>query len=147
VTIYLDACCLSRLTDDQSQTRIRREAEAIERLLAAVRRGPVQLVSSEALEEEVRRNPSLERRAEAQILLSVAEIRIEVDEGIASRTKVLARLGYGVFDALHIAAAEAANVDVMLTTDERLLKRTARKLGNPQILVQNPVLWVKKQGI
>jgi predicted nucleic acid-binding protein len=147
VTIYLDACCLSRLTDDQSQPRIRQEAEAIERLLAAVRRGTVQLVSSEALEDEVRRNPSLERRAEGQILLSIAETRIEVDDGIVRRTQVLAGLGYGLFDALHIAVAEAAKVDVMLTTDERLLKRTARKLGNPQIPVQNPVSWVKKQGI
>jgi predicted nucleic acid-binding protein len=147
VTVYLDACCLSRLTDDQSQPRIRQESEAIEQLLAAVRRGTVQLISSEALEDEVRRNPSLERRAEAQILLSIAETRIEVDDGIVRRTRVLAGLGYGLFDALHIAVAEAANVDVMLTTDERLLKRTARKLGKPQIPVQNPVSWVKKRGI
>jgi predicted nucleic acid-binding protein len=27
--IYLDACCLSRLTDDQSQARVRGEAEAL----------------------------------------------------------------------------------------------------------------------
>jgi hypothetical protein len=137
---------LSRLTDDQSQPRIRQEAEAIERLLADVRHGSVQLVSSEALEDEVRRNPSSERRAEAQALLSGAEIRMEVDEGIARRAQLLVGLGYGLFDALHIAAAEAANVDVMLTTDERLLKRTTRKLGNPRIPVQNPVSWVKKQG-
>ena len=145
--IYLDACCLSRLTDDQSQPRIRQEAEAVERLLGCVRRGSVQLVSSEALEDEVRRNPSFERRAEAQALLSIAEIRIEVDDSIARRAQLLVGLGYGLFDALHIAVAEAANVDVLLTTDERLLKRTIRRLGNPQILVQNPLSWVKKQGI
>jgi hypothetical protein len=51
--IYLAACCLSRLTDDQAQPRIRQEAVA-----------------------------------------------------------------YGLFDALHITAAEAANVDVMLTTEK-----------------------------
>ena len=34
-------------------------------------------------------------------------------------------------DALHLAAAESGRADVLLTTDDRLLKRTARKLGNP----------------
>ena len=60
--VYLDACSLSRLTDDQSQARIREEAEAVEQVLVGVRRGTVELLSSEALDDEVRRNPSLERR-------------------------------------------------------------------------------------
>jgi hypothetical protein len=37
VKVYFDACCLSRLTDDQAQPRIREEAEAIERVLSHVR--------------------------------------------------------------------------------------------------------------
>jgi hypothetical protein len=57
---YLDACRLSRLTDDQSQARIREEAEAVEQVLAGVRRGAVELVSSEALEDEVRGKPTPE---------------------------------------------------------------------------------------
>lgn len=47
--IYLDACCLSRLTDDQSQAKIHEEAEAVEQILAGVRRGTFELLSSEAL--------------------------------------------------------------------------------------------------
>jgi hypothetical protein len=31
--LYLDACCLNRLTDDQSQSRVRNEAETVERIL------------------------------------------------------------------------------------------------------------------
>jgi len=31
--IYLDACCINRLTDDQTQRRIREEAGAIELIL------------------------------------------------------------------------------------------------------------------
>ena len=70
--VYLDACCLSRLTDDQSQPRIHEEAEAVERVLAQVRLGAVDLISSEALQDEARRNPSMERRLEAETLLSLA---------------------------------------------------------------------------
>jgi len=32
----LDVCCLNRLTDDQSQVRIREEAEAVEQVLRLV---------------------------------------------------------------------------------------------------------------
>jgi predicted nucleic acid-binding protein len=142
----LDACCLGRLTDDQSQARVRAEAVAIEQLLAGVRRGSVELISSEALEDEIRRNPSMERRAEAQTLLSLAGTRIDIDDAIALRAQNLMGLGYGPFDALHIAAAESAGADVLLTTDDRLLKRTTRNLGNPRIPVQNPLSWNQEQG-
>lgn len=145
--VYLDACCLSRLTDDQSQARIREEAEAVEQVLAGVRRGVVELLSSEALEDEVRRNPSQERRREAQTTLTLAVTSIEIDEVIALRAQGLVGLGYGPFDALHLAAAESAGADVLLTTDDRFLKRTARKLGNPRIPVRNPLSWIKEQGL
>ena len=145
--VYLDACCLSRLTDDQSQTRIREEAEALEQILAGVRRGTVELLSSEALDDEVRRNPSTERRVEAQTTLSLAVTSIEIDEAIAVRARNLVGLGYGPFDALHLAAAESVGADVLLTTDDRLLKRTARRLGNPRIPTRNPLSWIKEQGL
>ncbi len=145
--VYLDACCLSRLTDDQSQARIREEAEAVEQVLAGVRRGTVELLSSEALDDEVRRNPSMDRRVEARTTLSLAVTSITIDEAIVLRAQSLVGLGYGPFDALHLAAAESAGVDVMLTTDDRFLKRTARKLGNPRIAVRNPLSWIKEQGL
>ena len=85
--VYLDACCLSRLTDDQSQARIREEAEAVEQILAGVRRGTVELLSSDALDDEVRRNRSTERRVEAQTTLLLAVTSIEIDEAIAVRAR------------------------------------------------------------
>lgn len=145
--VYLDACCLSRLTDDQSQTRIGKEAEAVEQVLAGVRRGNIQLLSSEALEDEVRRNPLVDRRSEAHATLSLAVTSIEIDEAIVLRAQSLVVLGYGPFDALHLAAAESAGADVLLTTDDRLLKRAARGLGNPRIPVRNPLSWIQEQGL
>jgi len=143
----LDACCLSRLTDDQTQPRIREESEAIEKILAGVRLGTVNLISSEALQDEARRNPSLERRLEAEAFLSLATLTVEIDDRVVRRAQSLIGLRYSPFDALHIAAAEAASVDVMLSTDDRLIKRLARGLGNPRIPVRNPVSWMKEQGL
>jgi hypothetical protein len=85
VKVYLDLCCLSRLTDDQSQARIREEAEAIERVLARVRMGLVDMISSEALEGEARRNPSMDRRLEVEAFLSLASNTVEIDDAVARR--------------------------------------------------------------
>lgn len=144
--IYLDVCCLSRLTDDQSQARIREEAGAVEQILAGIGRGTVELISSEALEDEVRHNPSIERRVKLTIL-SLATTTIEIDGAAFLRAQALVGLGYDPFDALHIAAAESMGADVLLTTDGRLLKRTARNLGNFRIPVRNPLSWIKEQGL
>ncbi len=129
--VYLDACCLSRLTDNHSQIRIRQEAEAVERVLAGVRRERIELLA----------------RVEAQTTLSFAVKKIAIDDAIAVRAQNLVALGYGPFDALHLAAAESGGADVLLTTDDRLLKRAARKLGNPRIPVRKPVSWIREQGL
>lgn len=145
--VYFDACCLSRLTDDQTQPRIREEAEAIEWVLTQVRLGLVDLISSEALEDEARRNPSMERRLEVATLLSLAGQAVEIDDEVTQRARDLGAFGYGLFDALHLAAAESAGADVLLSTDDRLIKRAARGVGAPRIPVRNPVSWSKEQGL
>jgi hypothetical protein len=108
--IYLDACCLNRLTDDQSQRRIREEAEAVELILRRSHAGELQWISSEALTDEINRNPHLERRLENAALLWLANQIIEVDQKTAGRAKDLEAAGYGAFDALHLACAEAARL-------------------------------------
>ena len=141
--IYLDACCLGRLTDDQSQPRIREEAEALERILGLIRGGKVELISSEALLHEIRRNPSAERRLECEALISLATATVEMDRHVLDRAKELEAAGYGAYDAFHVASAESAGADALLSTDDRLLKRAARGVGNPRVAVRNPVSWVR----
>src|SRR6266542_5866049 len=99
--VYLDACCLNRLTDDQTQFRIRKEAEAVELILRRMRQGTTQWISSEALTDEIDRNPDIERRLENIALLALASESIEVDDSIASRAADLQIAGYGAYDALH----------------------------------------------
>ena len=68
----MDACCLNRLTDDQSQLRVREEAEAIEHILGMVRQGRATWVSSTILDLEISRNPDQERRNDVNSLLVLA---------------------------------------------------------------------------
>ena len=117
----------------------------MEKVLAGVQRGIVALISSEALWEEVRRNPRMERRIEAEAILSLAASIVEIDTSIAFRARSLVALGYGPFDALHVGAAEAAGVDVMMTTDDRLIRRVGRAVGQPRIPVLNPLSWLEER--
>ena len=72
VKIYLDACALNRLTDDQSQSRIHAEAEAVERVLPLVRKDEAEWKTSIVLEAESRRNPNGEGRNDALALRQVS---------------------------------------------------------------------------
>ena len=51
--VYLDACCLNRPFDDQSQLRVRLESESILWLLNEVQSGRWSWTSSHVLEWEV----------------------------------------------------------------------------------------------
>lgn len=103
--IYLDACCLSRLTDNQSQPRVRREAEAVELILALARLGSLIWVSSAVLNIEVSRNPNPDHRRDAEALLAFAGEVVIPSEPEAVRARQITQLGFDPFDALHLATA------------------------------------------
>jgi hypothetical protein len=144
VRVYLDACCLNRLTDNQDQARIREEAEAVEQIFRLIRTNEVEWVSSDALSIEVANNPDRERRDEAAVLLSLATETPSLDRSTIERAREIETVGYGAFDALHMSAAESRSADVLLTTDDRFIKRAARGLGSPRIRVLNPVEWLRE---
>jgi predicted nucleic acid-binding protein len=142
----LDACCLNRLTDDQSQPRIAEEAEAVEQILRLLGAETIEWLSSAVLQAETANNPDTDRRYEVEVLLLLATDTIPLDSQIIQRAKELEAVGYGAFDALHLSTAEAGNAQVLLTTDDRFIKRAARAVGSPRIRVLNPVEWLREQG-
>jgi predicted nucleic acid-binding protein len=144
--IYLDACALNRLTDDQSQPRTRSEAEAVEKVLYLVWKGEAEWMASIVLEAEIRRNPDRERRNDALKLISLAGKVLRPHSVSIERARALEALGYGAFDALHLACAEQGFVDAFLTTDDRLIRQVGRDLGKPTMRVLSPVNWVQEVG-
>jgi predicted nucleic acid-binding protein len=147
VRVYLDACCLNRLTDDQGQPRIARKAEAMQRIFRLVLAKAIQWSSSTALEAETGSNPDPERRYEVEVLLLLATDSIPLSSEIVQRAKELEALGYGAFDALHVSSAEAGAAEVLLTTDDRFIKRAARAVGSPRVRILNPVEWLREQEV
>jgi predicted nucleic acid-binding protein len=135
------------LTDDQRQPRIAAEAEAVERIFGLLRAGRIEWFSSPALEAETSGNPDAERRYEVAVLLTLATDKVPLDSQIIQRAVDLEALGYGAFDALHLSCAEAGGAEVLLTTDDRFIRRSARAVGSPRVRVLNPVEWVLEQGV
>lgn len=145
--VYLDACCLNRLTDDQSQRRIAVEAEAVEQILRLLGAKRIEWLSSTALQAETSNNPDAERRHEVEVLLLLATVTIPLESQIIQRAQDLEAVGYGAFDALHLSTAEAGHADVLLTTDDRFIKKAGRAVGRPRVRVLNPVEWLREQGV
>jgi len=140
----LDACCLNRLTDDQSQPRVREEAEAIEHILGIVRQGRATWVSSTILDLEISRNPDQERRNDVNSLLILASVVVRPNTDDADRAAELQKLGISSFDALHLACAEKGEVDVFLTTDDGLLSRARRHGSALRVRAENPLSWYRE---
>jgi predicted nucleic acid-binding protein len=138
---------LNRLTDDQSQARVRNEAEAVEGILRLVRAGQVTWVSSTALEIEISRNPDAERRNDVAALLAFSNEVVVPRSRAAERATLLQELGFGTFDALHLASAEQDQADVFLTTDDELLRRAGRYRDELHVRVQNPVSWYREAAL
>jgi len=140
----LDACCLNRLTDDQGQPRVREEAGAMEQILRMVQQDLATWVSSSILEVEIARNPDEERRNDVNSLLMFANEVVRPQTEDADRAARLQDLGFSPFDALHLACAERAEVDVFLTTDDGLLSRARRYKGALRIRAENPLCWYRE---
>jgi len=142
VRVYLDVCCLNRPFDDQSQERIRLEAEAVLAVLRRVESGVWELVGSEAVDFEISRLPDLERSQRVLALARLAIGKVTLDGAIARRAAELVSNGLKPLDALHVSCAEDAGADVFLTTDDRLLRALRR--ANAGVPANNPLPWLNE---
>lgn len=120
------------------------EVEAVEAALQMVIRGEAIWIASAVLSEELARNTDVNKRDFLLNLLRYATEHLTPTDKTTDRAADLNALGYGVTDALHIAVAEQGSANVLLTTDDRLLRRAERGIGQPSIQVLNPVIWMQR---
>ena len=137
--LYLDTSALKRPFDDQAQPRIALETEAMVTVLAMIQSDEAVLLSSAVLEYENSRNPQLERRRWTTRLLQLAGVTQPLTASIQQRASQLEHTGLGSLDALHVACAEAARADYLLTCDDRLPRRYRGPLP-----ILNPVQFILK---
>jgi predicted nucleic acid-binding protein len=144
LSVYLDACALNRLTDPPSHARIALEAAAVEQILLSVQARRLHWIASLVLRVELARNRDQGRRETTLGLLQIAsEMRSQTRQSLL-RGKQLEKLGFGPFDALHLAVAEESGCDVLLTTDDRFRKLANRIPGAPSVQVRNPLNYLQE---
>lgn len=140
--IYLDVCCLNRPLDDLSIGRNRLEAEAVLDIIRRVRSGQWELIGSDAVDTELGLMPSGERRAKALAMAQLRSLTVPADQAERARALELLGIGFGYMDALHVACAETAHCDVMLSTDDRLLGKSRTHKERIMVRVANPLQWI-----
>ena len=140
--IYLDVCALNRPFDDHTQDRVRLESEAVLTILSRTQSENWTLLTSEVVGIEVSKIPDDDRRQKVTILTSLSGSNIVVDEATEKRALELERLSFKSFDALHIACAERGRADVLLTTDDDLLRKASQNTSAVRVKLENPVRWI-----
>ena len=144
LTLYLDLNLYCRTFNDQTQLRMYREASAVDVILNRASRQRYKIYWSYVLHAENSLNQNLiERRIVAGqstvcfcSILPANNIR-----HLASQIQTLSSISGS--DAEHIACAELAGCDYLLTGDDRLLKQfnrlKAQRVLPLRVALQNPV--------
>lgn len=140
----MDVCCLNRPFDDQTQDRVRLEAEAILLILQHFEAKEFQWLKSVVVDHEIAQTPNLERRIRVKRLATGAHKIVKLNDSIIERGEEIKNMGFKTYDALHIACAEQGQADVFLSTDDQLLKLGARYAIKLEILIQNPLVWLQE---
>ncbi len=140
--IYLDACCLNRPFDDQTQYRIYLESQAVMTILTQCQSATWKLINSSALVAELNQTTNLERLQNVNKILAIAQIKVISSTFIEERAAELQRLGFSSYDAAHIASAERSYADVFLTTDDRLIKKAKQNYQLINVKIKNPIQWL-----
>jgi predicted nucleic acid-binding protein len=142
--VYFDACCLNRPFDNQTQYRIRVETEAILFIMASIKAGRLLFIGSEVLDLEIDKIPDPERKRRIKSLMDNVHYSVSIKQEDIQRAKELQLIGFRPYDALHIACAENYKLDVLLTTDDRLLNLAGRLSKQIKIKVANPAKWLEE---
>jgi predicted nucleic acid-binding protein len=137
--VYLDNCCFNRPFDDQSQIRVRLEAEAKLEIQQRIASGRLELAWSYVSEYENHANPFEVRRNLVARWKSEAVVDIEETDAILLQAHEITDRGVRATDALHVACAVASGCDFFLTTDDVLVKRMQ---GFARITVMNPTQFI-----
>ena len=141
--VYLDTCCVNRLFDHQTQDRVQRETQAIIQILGYFVTMRWNWLSSVILEDEVNADADSERRSRVKSVMEHVHYTLSIGPAEETRAEALESLGFKHYDALHIACAESGGADVLLTTDDRMVRLAKRHSTQIQVRVENPYTWLQ----
>lgn len=97
------------------------------------------------MDYEISQTPDPERKRRLNSLLNYAHQVVPLSEEVLKRGEEIRQFGFRSYNALHIAVAEAAKVDVFLSTDDKLVRLASRHAQGIRVTVGNPLQWLQKE--
>lgn len=139
--IYLDNCCLNRILDDRSYPIIYLERNSVMLILELVEQGRIRMIGSDMLKKEISDTPSVLKQNKLSLMYSLCDSEVRVSEEIVDRAlEIRGVSNIRTKDSIHLACAESANVDVLLTTDRKFMNNANRIPA--KVRVMNPTEWL-----
>lgn len=77
-------------------------------------------------------------------MVSFVHQSVNIDESVLERAEAIQSMGFDSYDALHLSCAEAAQVDVFLTTDDRIVQLAGHSKISLKIHIANPLSWLEE---
>lgn len=136
--IYLDNCCYNRLLDDRSYSQIYFERNSVMLILELIEQSEIQLIGSEMLVKEIADTSDLYKRSVLQMVYGLCSEEIKITPQILDRAEEIRHIsGIKYKDSIHLACAETAKADVLLTTDRKFLNNCNRIKKYTRVLEPN----------
>jgi predicted nucleic acid-binding protein len=101
-------------------------------------------VSSNVVELEVGKTSDPERRRRVSLLASHADDSVVAGRAEIERAQQFESWGISAYDVLHLACAESSGADVILTTDDEFLRKSANYAEQLRVRVENPMTWLRE---
>lgn len=139
--IYLDNCCYNRILDDRSQSKIYYERNSILLILELAEKSAIRLIGSEMLLKEINDTNDVYRKSVLQMLYGLCSKEVPITSPILDRAEEIrhnSNIKYK--DSIHLACAESAKVDALLTTDKKFISNSS--LIEKFTDVMNPNQWL-----
>lgn len=137
--LYLDNSFLNRPFDNPDIGTNKLEAEVLSLIIKLSNNNKVSILNSSVIEFENSLNKIPERKIFVEEILKKAGDYQNVDENIRKKAgNLVNKMNISSVDALHLASAESAKVDIFITCDYNVIKRYKGKLKviNPLEFIQ-----------
>lgn len=139
--IYMDNCCFNRILDDRSVPIIYYERNTILIILELIECKAIELFGSQMLIKEIEDTSDVIKKERLKLMYSLCSSEIMVSDSILDRAiEIRNTSNIRTKDSIHLACAEFANVDVLLTVDKKF-KNNANRIP-AKIKVMDPNEWL-----
>lgn len=129
------------MLDDRSYSQIYYERNSIMLILELAEKSEIQLIGSEMLIREMNDTADVYKRFVLQMVYTLCSLEVRVDAEILDRAEEIRHSSNIKYkDSIHLACAEAAKADVLLTTDRKFMNNCKRIKTYTKVM--NPNQWL-----